>query len=39
MKILILGGTGAIGDALVAELEKTKKAEVYVTSRKKIIYY
>ena len=34
MKILILGGTGAIGDALVAELEKTKKAEVYVTSRK-----
>lgn len=33
MKILILGGTGAIGKALVTELSHNKDNSVYVTSR------
>ncbi len=34
MNILILGGTGAIGKALVQELNKEKKYNIFVTSRK-----
>lgn len=34
MKILILGGTGAIGEALVNDLVRITDADIYVTSRK-----
>lgn len=33
MKILILGGTGAIGKPLISILKKIADNEVYVTSR------
>ena len=36
MKILILGGTGAIGKHLVNQLSINSKNQIYVTSRKKI---
>ncbi len=35
MKILILGGTGAIGKELVNELSQYNKYDIYITSRKK----
>ena len=34
MKVLLLGGTGAIGNALIKELEKLIDTEIYITSRK-----